>query len=395
MMKKLALMVVALLTPALACAGLVNVYVVSGSGSGSASKGGYYATAKFVNFSGNTANGYTQIAVTRNRVAVTPTPVGTTHWQYLVPLSSATQTVQATFSQPAAAKVAVLAASCPSSTNVNAGTAGNTFAGQTSMVKNAVAPTFTFSAPAGITFTPATGSATDPNTIKTVITATTPGTYTGTLTIAATNGTPSSKTFTINVVGTGVTASNACLSCHAGWTEATVYAGSAHAQNAVACQNCHAGTHPGLAVTSATCESCHSSKLSKTTHPVAITASKCLVCHDSHNPAAGIANLGQAPAHPAVTLYTFEELGMQMAGGAKVPVQVDANGKGMPYSPKQTCGTAGCHVKNGVDYTYDKISDHAFHSGQGRSEFVDSSNGKLDATKNKPWYQSTAMVGKW
>ncbi|KAA0890352.1 MULTISPECIES: cytochrome C [Oryzomonas] len=100
-------------------------------------------------------------------------------------------------------------------------------------------------------------------------------------------------------------------------------------------------------------------------------------------------------AHPSVTLYTFEEIGMQMAGGAKVPVQVDANGKGMPYSPKQTCGTAGCHVKNGVDYTYDKISDHAFHSNQGRSEYVDSSTGKFDATKNKPWTQSTAMVGKW
>lgn len=100
-------------------------------------------------------------------------------------------------------------------------------------------------------------------------------------------------------------------------------------------------------------------------------------------------------AHPPVTLYTFEEIGMQMAGGAKVPVQVDANGNGMPYSPKQTCGTAGCHVMNGVDYTYDKISDHAFHSNQGRSEYSDSSDGKFDATKNKPWTQSTAMVGKW
>jgi len=128
---------------------------------------------------------------------------------------------------------------------------------------------------------------------------------------------------------------------------------------------------------------------------VAITASKCIVCHDSHDPAAGIANLGPAPAHPAVTLYTFEEIGMQMASGAKVPVQVDANGKGMPYSPKETCGTAGCHVKNGVDYTYDKISDHAFHSNEGRSEYVDSFDGKFDASKNKPWTQSTAMVGKW
>jgi hypothetical protein len=94
-------------------------------------------------------------------------------------------------------------------------------------------------------------------------------------------------------------------------------------------------------------------------------------------------------------LYTYEEIGMQMAGGQKVPVQVDGSGKGMPYSPKQTCGTSGCPVKNGVDYTYDKISDHAFHSAQGRNEYVDSATGKFDATKTKPWTQSGAMVGKW
>jgi hypothetical protein len=92
-------------------------------------------------------------------------------------------------------------------------------------------------------------------------------------------------------------------------------------------------------------------------------------------------------AHPPVTLYTFEEIGMQ-TGQAKVPVQVDASGKGMPYSPKQTCGTTGCH-------SYDNISDHAFHSAQGRNEFPDTANGKFDPTKNKPWTQATAMVGKW
>ncbi len=100
--------------------------------------------------------------------------------------------------------------------------------------------------------------------------------------------------------------------------------------------------------------------------------------------AAGIA----FAAHPPVTLYTFEEVGMQMAGGQKVPVQVDASGKGMPYSPKQTCGTSGCH-------DYNTISDHAFHSAQGRNEFPDTANGKFDPTKNKPWTQATAMVGKW
>ena len=93
-------------------------------------------------------------------------------------------------------------------------------------------------------------------------------------------------------------------------------------------------------------------------------------------------------AHPEVKLYTFEEIGAQMAGGAKVPVQVDASGKGMPYSPKMTCGTTECH-----DYT--KISDHSFHAAQGRNESPDSVDGKFDPTKNKPWTQATAMVGKW
>lgn len=164
------------------------------------------------------------------------------------------------------------------------------------------------------------------------------------------------------------------------------------------CYSCHVGanngSHPPAEVTAATCEGCHSATLPRASHTAELTASRCLQCHDSHNPAAGIASL-EPTSHPAVTLYTFEEIGMQMAGGQKVPVQVDASGKGMPYSPKQSCGTAGCHVKDGVDYTYDRISDHAFHSGQGRSEYLDSATGKFDATKNKPWLQSTAMVGKW
>ncbi len=103
-------------------------------------------------------------------------------------------------------------------------------------------------------------------------------------------------------------------------------------------------------------------------------------------------------AHPPVTLYTFEEIAMQM-GAPKIPVQVDANGKGMPYSPKQTCGTAGCHINKttGIDQTYDNISDHAFHSAQGRNEYPNSvaGDGRFDTSKAKPWTQATAMVGKW
>lgn len=101
-------------------------------------------------------------------------------------------------------------------------------------------------------------------------------------------------------------------------------------------------------------------------------------------------------AHPPVKLYTFEEIGMQMAGGQRVPVQVDENGKGMPYSPKTTCGTSGCHVApNGIDLSYDHISDHSFHAAQGRNEYPDTADGKFVTSKNKPWTQATAMVGKW
>jgi hypothetical protein len=231
------------------------------------------------------------------------------------------------------------------------------------------------------------------------------------LKLTATLGSDSATSFVLVKVTPGYTAPSAlqaakkaCADCHSasgvGSGEYAKWAASAHSTKLVSCDTCHlganTGAHPGAPVTSAACESCHAAPaLSQTTHPTDLTAAKCIVCHNPHDPASGIANLGPAPAHPAVTLYTFEEIGMQMAGGAKVPVQVDASGKGMPYSPKQTCGTAGCHVKNGVDYTYDKISDHAFHSSQGRSEYQDAGDGKFNATKNKPWLQSTAMVGKW
>ena len=197
--------------------------------------------------------------------------------------------------------------------------------------------------------------------------------------------------------------SKACQACHNsnGIGKPSVYSNWSSSKHfsEVACFNCHVGSntggHPGATVTSATCAGCHATV---TNHTAATTASKaCLDCHDQHNPSITTANLAlPTTTHPAVTLYTFEEIGMQMAGGAKVPVQVDANGKGMPYSPKQTCGsTAGCHVYNGADYSYDKISDTAFHSHEGRAEMMDVNNGNLLPGLHIPWVQSTAMVGKW
>lgn len=92
-------------------------------------------------------------------------------------------------------------------------------------------------------------------------------------------------------------------------------------------------------------------------------------------------------AHPVpIQLKTFEEVAAQY-GAPVMPVMVDpVTKKGFPYSPKQTCG--GCH-------DYNSISDHAFHSAQGRSEWVDTANGAFDAAKAKPWTQGTAMYGKW
>lgn len=229
------------------------------------------------------------------------------------------------------------------------------------------------------------------------------GTYAVTLVVIVDGKQSAPVTSTIKVTSEVVNNSQSCIYCHSARNATIVnaYSKSSHvvSNSGPTCQACHntglALPHPGTrVVTAAVCESCHAATLSTTTHPVALTASKCLGCHDSHDPAAEIPAL-RPSNHPAVTLYTFEEIGMQMAGGQKVPVQVDASGKGMPYSPKQTCGTSGCHVINGTDYTYDKISDHAFHSNQGRSQYVDSSDGKFNATKAKPWTQSTAMVGKW
>ncbi|MBJ6725483.1 hypothetical protein [Geomesophilobacter sediminis] len=212
-------------------------------------------------------------------------------------------------------------------------------------------------------------------------------------------GSVNAASFTVNVDnvanGNGTAAAqgtNFCASCHSAGNAAQAIPTLTTHQNKV-CSACHASAHE-THVVSATCQVCHATV---NDHTAATMGTKgCTDCHDGHNPTVATKPFEVAAAtHPPVVLYTFEEIGMQMAGGQKVPVQVDASGKGMPYSPKQTCGTSGCHVINGVDYSYDKISDHAFHSNQGRSEYTDTANGKFDATKNKPWTQSTAMVGKW
>jgi hypothetical protein len=199
-----------------------------------------------------------------------------------------------------------------------------------------------------------------------------------------------------NVVnGNGTAApqgTNFCASCHGVTGNPAQAVPTLTTHQDKLCSDCHSSAHQ-THVASAACQACHAA-----VHTAAAMGNKaCLDCHNGHSPKIGTQPLvGGLSSHPAVTLYTFEEIGMQMAGGQKVPVQVDASGKGLPYSPKQTCGsTAGCHVKNGADYSYDKISDTAFHSHEGRAEMMDLNNGNLLPGLHIPWVQSTAMVGKW
>ena len=112
-------------------------------------------------------------------------------------------------------------------------------------------------------------------------------------------------------------------------------------------------------------------------------------------------------AHAPVTLYTYEEVATQF-GYPKMPVMVNAKGQGLPYSPKQSCGTPAYDQSgNQVSacHGYNNISNHAFHSNQGVSEIKDLTaantgvaglrDGQFNPTRNKPWTQSVGMIGKW
>ncbi|PLX86518.1 MAG: cytochrome C [Desulfuromonas sp.] len=103
-----------------------------------------------------------------------------------------------------------------------------------------------------------------------------------------------------------------------------------------------------------------------------------------------------------IPVNTFEELSMQYGmwdgEGNLIPMQVQVDGnslKGMPYSPKQTCGTSGCHVYDGVDQDYGMISKHAFHSSLAYGEWNDASTTAFTADQVKPWTQTGGMWGKW
>ena len=133
-------------------------------------------------------------------------------------------------------------------------------------------------------------------------------------------------------------------------------------------------------------------------------------------------------AHPDIPLYTFEEIAMQFTPGFNpatapvavpgqdfnmMPVMVNAQGKGFPYSPKMTCGN--CHNggltrwDSGTPITdasgtaissplvsYNDMTDQAFHSELGAQEWInDDDTSPLTSQSGKPWSSSIGMFGKW
>ena len=257
--------------------------------------------------------------VTLNGKQLLPSAPG----KYVVPLSATTQKILASFVAGAPPK---LTAVLPATLLAKPGSPLNVYASSSTVIlPSGSVATYTWSVSPGATVTPPTGATAASSGLVTTFTSATPGAYTLTLRLSApgTGLADSSASATVVVQSQTMVNSKVCTDCHQSAPYAA-YIMSRHAasNSGPACQDCHnpglALPHPGTAVvTAAICESCHAATLSTTTHPADITATKCLGCHDSHDPAAGIANLGPAPAHPAVTLYTFEEIGMQMAGGTE------------------------------------------------------------------------------
>jgi hypothetical protein len=126
------------------------------------------------------------------------------------------------------------------------------------------------------------------------------------------------------------------------------------------------------------------------------------------------AGMALASTHPAIQLFTYEEVAQQY-GMPAMPVMVDQNHQGFPYSPKQTCmggGNLSCHTPGNTAglKSYDDLSKHAFHASLGFNEWMDNDQSGLfigDGTGDtpagvqtglnpqKPWLQSHGHNGKW
>lgn len=126
----------------------------------------------------------------------------------------------------------------------------------------------------------------------------------------------------------------------------------------------------------------------------------------------GLLMFGVGPAlaaHPNIPLYTYEEVASQF-GQPVMPVALDADYKGFPYSPKATCGN--CHngglLRNdgygsitdadGSEITeplvsYADMNSNTFHAQMDAGNMVETSG--VSAQGGKPWTQSLGMAGKW
>ncbi len=269
--------VMLLLTPALACAGLVYVNVATGSATGSATPSGslgYKSTTVPVTITAK--DGYT-LDYVRNgaKVAVS----GTGPWSYTIPTSGSTQYVYVYFKKAATSYPTELTAVMPAALSASQGVAF-TLSGQQSTIKYLPPGTtahFKFTSTNGTTtFSPAEGDVTSASGVVSIAMAS--GADTVTLVLTGNGVTSNTASVAIGVQGPGVTTSTECLTCHVGWTATTQYAASVHAASVspiVACQSCHSiGSHPQ----SAQCASCHSSIAG---HSAA--ASSCSLCHNPHS----------------------------------------------------------------------------------------------------------------
>ena len=118
--------------------------------------------------------------------------------------------------------------------------------------------------------------------------------------------------------------------------------------------------------------------------------------------------IAQAAQHPAIDLYTYEEIAQQY-GVPAMPVMVDPTTmQGFPYSPKQTCtggGNLSCHTPGNTKglKSYTDMSKGAYHATLGTAEWMDNSvsAGFMEGGKQtglnpqKPWLQSHGHNGKW
>lgn len=114
-------------------------------------------------------------------------------------------------------------------------------------------------------------------------------------------------------------------------------------------------------------------------------------------------------SHPNIPLYTYEEVAQQF-GQPMMPVALNVENKGFPYSPKQTCGN--CHngslVRNDGQgpitdaagsaiisplVSFDDMNENTFHADMGAGALINTADTSSQA--GKPWSQSLGMAGKW